>query len=282
MRHAALAQWAAAHGRDLPWRQNRDPRLVLVSEVMLQQTQVDRVQRYFPAFTQRWPTPASCTQASLAEVLTAWQGLGYPRRARNLWRAAGMITELHGGEVPVGLDDLLALPGVGPYTARAVQTFAFGVDVGVVDTNVGRILARWTGRRLAPAEAQRLADDTVPTGEGWSWNQAMMDLGARVCTRRHPQCDVCPVQQWCTWAGSDAPDPAERSAGTSTRLLSFEGSDRQARGRLLAALSAGHLERAHAAAAMGLGHDTGRAQRLVGELITEGLITLQGDQLRLG
>ena len=101
MRHTALAQWAATQGRDLPWRQTREPWLVLVSEVMLQQTQADRVQPYFVAFAQRWPTPASCAQASLAEVLTAWQGLGYPRRARNLWRhAAGVITDQHGGEVP--------------------------------------------------------------------------------------------------------------------------------------------------------------------------------------
>ncbi len=282
MRHLALAQWAAAERRDLPWRQTRDPWLVLVSEVMLQQTQVDRVRPHFVAFAQRWPTPESCAQASLAEVLSAWQGLGYPRRARNLWRAAGMITEQHGGGVPDGLDDLLALPGVGPYTARAVQAFAFGADVGVVDTNVGRILARWTGRRLTPAEAQRIADDSVPAGEGWSWNQVMMDLGARVCTRRDPQCDACPVCAWCAWTGSDAPDPAERSAGTSTRQPRFEGSDRQARGRLLAALSSAHLERDQAAAAMGLEHDLQRTERLVADLIAEGLITSRIDHLRLG
>ena len=277
-----MAQWAAAERRDLPWRQTRDPWLVLVSEVMLQQTQVDRVRPHFVAFAQRWPTPQSCAQASLAEVLSAWQGLGYPRRARNLWRAAGVITEQHGGGVPDGLDDLLALPGVGPYTARAVQAFAFGADVGVVDTNVGRILARWTGRRLSPAEAQRIADDAVPAGEGWSWNQAMMDLGARVCTKRDPQCDACPVCDWCAWTGSDAPDPAERSAGTSTRQPRFEGSDRQARGRLLAALSSAHLERDQAAAAMGLEHDLQRTERLVADLIAEGLITSRIDHLRLG
>ena len=159
VRHAELLSWWAAERRDLPWRLTRDPWLVLVSEVMLQQTQVDRVLPYFEAFTERWPTPQHCARAELADVLAAWQGLGYPRRARNLWRAAAIIASHHGGQVPAGLDDLLGLPGVGHYTARAVQAFAFGLDTGVVDTNVGRILARWTGRRLSNADAQQMADE---------------------------------------------------------------------------------------------------------------------------
>ena len=249
---------------------------------MLQQTQVERVLPYFEAFAERWPTPQSCAEADLAEMLAAWQGLGYPRRARNLWRAAATITERHRGNVPGGLDDLLALPGVGPYTARAVQTFAFGADTGVVDTNVGRILARWTNRRLGPAEAQELADGLVPAGKGWAWNQAMMDLGAQVCTKRAPRCGDCPATQWCAWAGSDSPDPADRSAGVSTRQARFEGSDRQARGRLLAALSNGPLPTERAAAAMALEHDAARAQRLVAELIAESLVSAAGTRLRLG
>ena len=282
IRAEALLGWAAGAQRDLPWRKTRDPWLVLVSEVMLQQTQVDRVLPYFAAFAERWPTPQSCAEADLAEMLAAWQGLGYPRRARNLWRAASAITERHEGDVPCGLDELLALPGVGPYTARAVQTFAFGMDTGVVDTNVGRILARWAGRRLQPAEAQELADRLVPAGTGWAWNQAMMDLGAEVCTKRAPRCGDCPVTQWCAWAGSDSPDPADRSAGVSTRQARFEGSDRQARGRLLAALASGPLETERAAAAMGLEYDVARAQRLVAELIAESLVSAVGDQVRLG
>lgn len=282
VRQRALLAWGASHRRDLPWRRTRDPWLVLVSEVMLQQTQVDRVLPYFAAFAERWPTPERCAEAALSEVLAAWQGLGYPRRARNLWRAAKVITERHQGEVPADLNDLLALPGVGPYTARAVQAFAFGADVGVVDTNVGRILARWTGRRLAPSEAQRIADDLVPATDGWEWNQAMMDLGARVCTKRDPDCGQCPVRPWCDWAGSDLPDPADRSAGVSTRQAPFEGSDRQARGRLLAALSGGPLPTERAAEAMRIERDETRAQRLVEELIADGLITSDGGQLRLG
>ena len=288
-RHARLIQWWAAERRDLPWRRTRDPWLVLVSEVMLQQTQVDRVLPYFETFAELWPTPQQCAAAELADVLTTWQGLGYPRRARNLWRTAAIITERHHGQVPADLDDLLALPGVGPYTARAVQAFAFGIDTGVVDTNVGRILARWQGRRLGTREAQRTADELVPAGESWAWNQAMMDLGAQVCTRRNPSCGQCPAQPWCAWAvevlGSEPsgqPDPADRSAGVSTRQAPFEGSDRQARGRLLAALSDGPLPTERAAVEMGLEHDEARAQRLVAELIAEGLVSAAGSQLRLG
>ncbi|WP_419946445.1 A/G-specific adenine glycosylase [Candidatus Poriferisodalis sp.] len=289
MRQRALLDWWASERRDLPWRRTRDPWLVLVSEIMLQQTQVDRVLPYFAAFAERWPTPEHFAQAELSRVLAAWQGLGYPRRARNLWRSAAIITERHGGRVPADLNDLLALPGVGHYTARAVQVFAFGIDTAVLDTNVGRILARWTGRRLARAEAQRIADDLVPAGESWAWNQAMMDLGAQVCSKRDPSCGQCPAQPWCAWAGevlgsepSGQPDPAERSAGVSSRQAPFEGSDRQARGRLLAALSGDSLPTERAAAVMGLGHEEARARRLVAELIAEGLITGTGDRLRLG
>ncbi len=288
-RHAELIGWWASERRDLPWRRTRDPWLVLVSEVMLQQTQVDRVLSYFKAFAERWPTPEQCAAAELADVLAAWQGLGYPRRARSLWRTAAIITEHHDGRVPADLEHLLALPGVGPYTARAVHAFAFGIDTGVVDTNVGRILARWTGRRLAPAEAQRIADELVPAGESWAWNQALMDLGAQVCTKRDPSCIRCPAQPWCAWAGevlgsepSDRPDPADRSAGVSARQAPFEGSDRQARGRLLAALSDGPLSTEWAAAAMGLEGDAARVQRLVDELIAEGLVSATSSQIRLG
>lgn len=288
-RHAELISWWETERRDLPWRRTRDPWLVLVSEVMLQQTQVDRVLPYFQAFAERWPTPARCAQAELSEVLAAWQGLGYPRRARNLWRAAAIITNRHDSQVPADLDDLLALPGVGPYTARAVQAFAFGIDTGVVDTNVGRILARWQGRRLSPREAQRVADDLVPAGQSWAWNQAMMDLGAKVCTKRDPSCIRCPARPWCAWAGevlgsepSDRPDPADRSAGVSVRQAPFEGSDRQARGRLLAALSDGPLPTERAAAAMGPEVDAARVQRLVDELIAEGLVSATSSQIRLG
>ncbi len=275
-------QWWEAQRRDLPWRRTRDPWLVLMSEFMLQQTQADRVVPYFEQFAAHWPTVELLARAELAEVLSAWQGLGYPRRARNLWHTATLVTQRHGGQVPADLEALLALPGVGPYTARAVQAFAWGLDAGVVDTNVGRILARWFGSRLALAQAQRAADVHVPPGESWSWNQAMLDLGAKVCTKRNPRCGLCPVQRWCSWAGSDAPDPALRSAGVSARQAPFEGSDRQARGRLLAALADRDLDGADAAIAMNLAHDAQRAERIVAALVAEGLASTVERRLRLG
>jgi A/G-specific adenine glycosylase len=147
--------------RDLPWRATRDPWAILVSEVMAQQTGVDRVVGYYHAFLDRFPTAAACAAAPAGDVVRLWAGLGYNRRAINLHRCAATVVERHGGVLPDGLDALLALPGVGPYTARAVLAFAFEQSVGVVDTNVGRVLARWEGRSLGRAEAQSMADTLV-------------------------------------------------------------------------------------------------------------------------
>ena len=236
--------WAEAVRRDLPWRRTRDPWSILVAEVMLQQTQVDRVVPRWHSFLARWPDASSCATASLADVLGEWSGLGYPRRARNLWLAAGVVAEVHGGELPDDLDALLSLPGVGPYTARAVLAFAFEQDAAVVDTNVGRVLARRAGRQLTPRQAQQLADDWVPSTAGWAWNQGLLDLGALRCRPSLPDCAGCPVAPTCRWQleGCPEPDPAERSAGVSRRQAPFEGSARQARGRLLRAVQAGPVE----------------------------------------
>ena len=185
--------------RDLPWRRERDPWTILVAEVMLQQTQAHRVIPKWEAFTTAYPTPASCAAASLGDVLRLWQGLGYPRRARNLQLAAGAIVDLHDGVVPDDLDALIALPGIGPYTARAVLAFAFERDVAVVDTNIARVLARTAGTRLTAKEAQASADELVPRNEGWAWNQILMDLGAVVC-RPTPDCAACPLEPDCRWA----------------------------------------------------------------------------------
>lgn len=262
--------------RDLPWRRTRDPWAVLVSEVMLAQTQVARVAPRWERFLRRWPDPASCAAATLGDVLAEWQGLGYPRRARNLWAAAGRCVEAHGGEVPDSLADLLALPGVGPYTARAVLAFAHGRDVGVVDTNVARVLARRAGERLTPSAAQRAADAWVPAGAGWEWNQSLMDLGALRC-RPEPRCDGCPVE--CAWAaaGHPDPDPAQGSAGVSRPQRPYAGSDRQARGRLLAALNDGPVPAAALGAVAGLEDDAERASRIADSLVADGLAALDGD-----
>jgi len=236
----AVLAWGVPQLRDLPWRAERDPWTILVAEVMLQQTQAERVIPKWRCFLDEYPDPTACAAASLADVLRLWQGLGYPRRARNLQLTAALVVERHDGVLPDDLDALLALPGIGPYTARAVLAFAFERDVAVVDTNIARVLARTAGERLTPKRAQTLADEVVPNGHGWIWNQVLMDLGATVC-RPTPRCDVCPLAATCSWhaAGRPDPDPAVGSAGVSTRQAPFDGSDRQARGRVLAALQHG-------------------------------------------
>jgi A/G-specific adenine glycosylase len=262
--------WGGPRLRDLPWRRERDPWRILVAEVMLQQTQVDRVIPKWTRFLDVHPTPASCADASLGDVLRLWQGLGYPRRARNLHATAIRVTAEHGGSLPDDLDALLALPGIGPYTARAVLAFAFERDVAVVDTNIARVLARTAGERLTPKRAQAAADRLVPVGDGLLWNQALMDLGATTC-RPTPRCGECPVAPGCAWhlAGRPAPDPAVGSAGVSTGQAPFEGSDRQARGRVLRALADGPRPPADF------------DDRIVAGLVADGLVESDGSTLRL-
>ncbi len=258
----AVLAWSATTRRDLPWRRTRDPWAVLVSETMLQQTQVARVVGRYQDFVARFPTPTACAAAPVSAVVAAWSGLGYNRRAVNLHRCARAVVARHDGCVPDSLDELTALPGIGAYTARAVLAFAFEADVGVVDTNAARVLARAVaGHALAPRAAQRLADDLVPAGRGWAWNQAVLDLGATVCTARQPACAGCPVADRCAWAapsgGAPPPDPAAGSAGTSGRQSRFAGSDREGRGRLVAALVDGQLEAGTVARAAGWPDDDG-------------------------
>lgn len=238
---SAVLEWGAAVRRDLPWRRTRDPWAILVAEVMAQQTQVDRVVPKWESFLARWPDAASFADATLAEVLDAWAGLGYPRRARNLRSAAQRITQEHGGVVPRDLRALLDLPGIGPYTARAVMAFAHELDAAVVDTNVGRILARRSGGTLTASGAQEAADSWLPAGHAWAWNQTMLDLGAMLCRPVDPGCGECPARPGCRWAstGRPDPDPARGSAGVSRPQARFEGSARQARGRLLHAARSG-------------------------------------------
>lgn len=275
--HEALFAWIAPRLRQLPWRETRDPWAVLVSEVMLQQTGVDRVLPKWKLFIETFPSATVCADASLGEILTLWQGLGYPRRARNLHASARRIVEEHGGRVPANLDELLALPGVGPYTARAVLAFAHEVDVAVVDTNIARVLARVNDRRLTASEAQRIADMMVPEGEAWLWNQALMDLGATLC-RPRPLCDACPLAAMCDWAG-EGDDPSIGSAGVSTGQPRFEGSDRQARGRLMKELVSRAVSIDDVAEVME--RDEQVAARLLGALIDEGLVTRDGSRVRL-
>jgi A/G-specific adenine glycosylase len=279
-----LLTWGDRVRRDLPWRRTRDPWAILVAELMLQQTQVARVIPRYEAFLELFPDPTACAAAAPGEVVRAWAGLGYNRRALNLHRAASRIRDEHGGSLPSELDRLLALPGIGPYTARAVLVFAFERDHGVVDTNAARFLARAVaGRRLAAREAQRLADAQVPAGEGWAWNQAVLDLGATVCVKRAPRCDACPLRTSCAWfvAGLPDPDPSEGSAGTSGRRSTFEGSDRQGRGRLVQALRTSPIELDRVSAVVGWTDDPERAQRVVDGLVLDGLAEYLDGQLVL-
>lgn len=275
--HASIFSWITPRLRQLPWRDSRDPWHVLVSEVMLQQTGVSRAMPKWQIFIDAFATPADCAGAPLGDVLRLWQGLGYPRRARNLQAAARVIVEQHNGLTPSTLDELLALPGVGPYTARAVLAFAFEEDAAVVDTNIARVLARFHGRTLKARDAQKLADDWVPQGEAWLWNQALMDLGATIC-RPQPTCDECPLSEKCSWRGTGT-DPSVGSAGVSVAQARFEGSDRQARGRLIKQLGECAVP-IHAVAEI-MDRSAEIAMRLVNDLISDGLIIRQNGELLL-
>ncbi len=264
--------------RDLPWRRTRDPWAVLVSEAMLQQTQVLRVAPRWARFLDRFPSPSACAEATAGAVVTEWAGLGYNRRAVALHAAATACVARHGGAVPAALEDLLALPGVGPYTARAVLAFAYERDVGVLDVNAARVLARAVaGRRLTLGEAQALADASVPEGQGWAWNQAVLDHGATVCRKVAPACDRCVLAGSCHWRAAGGADPAEGSAATGTRQSRFQGSNRQGRGRLVAALVDGPVPWARLAATCGWPGDEARAAAVAASLVADGLATWAAD-----
>jgi A/G-specific adenine glycosylase len=240
---ASITDWYAASARDLPWRHpDAGPWAVLVSEVMLQQTPVARVLPAYHAWLERWPAPAALAAASPADAVRQWDRLGYPRRAIRLHAAACLITQRHRGAVPASLPDLRALPGVGAYTAAAVASFAFGQRHAVLDTNVRRVLARLVGGRDLPAGTAvsvaetAMAQSLLPPDDGRRpprWSVALMELGALVCTSARPACDLCPVASQCAWRGSGAV-----AAGPARRAPRYEGSDRQARGAILAVLRA--------------------------------------------
>jgi A/G-specific adenine glycosylase len=221
---AALLAWYDRVRRPLPWRETRDPYALLVSEVMLQQTQALRVVPYYRRWLARFPDAAALAQAPPRDVLAAWSGLGYNRRALALQRAAEHVAA-HGWP-----EDLTELPGVGPYTAAAVASFAWDRQVAAVDTNVRRVLARREGPRT-DAQLRRRAGELLPPGRAATFNQAMMELGATVCRPRAPRCEACPVAPGC----GGHPDPAPRRRQTAP----FEQTDRWARGRIVAALLAG-------------------------------------------
>lgn len=235
-----IQAWFLREARDLPWRGSCSAWGVLVSEIMLQQTPVVRVQPVWEEWLQRWPTPADFAAAPAADVLRAWGRLGYPRRALRLHAAAQQILDQHDGAVPDTYDELLALPGVGTYTAAAVAAFAFGRRTTVVDTNIRRVHARLVIGQALPAPAltaaeMALAAELLPedTDESVLWNAAVMELGALVCTARNPKCDSCPVLEKCAWIAAGQPEPTYVPKGQP-----WAGTDRQVRGALMAVLRA--------------------------------------------
>lgn len=274
-RTAIVHDWFLANGRDLPWRQSRNPWAILVAEVMLQQTQVSRVIEKWAEFLELFPTPQACATAPTSAIIEQWSGLGFNRRAVNLHAAATVVVDFHAGTVPTGLAELLALPGVGQYTARAVRVFAFELEDAVVDTNVARILARQVGRKLSQSEAQRAADAALPSaGQSWEWNQAMLDVGATLCVASSPKCQQgCPIQQSCAWfrSGLNEPDPALGSASVSSKQSRFAGSDRQGRGKLVEALRHRPVKSRDLAAVMGWPDDHERAKNVANQVVTDGL-----------
>jgi A/G-specific adenine glycosylase len=276
---APIVAWYADHARDLPWRRpGASPWDILVSEIMLQQTPVDRVRPAHAAWMARWPTPAALARATAADALRQWDRLGYPRRALWLHGIARALVSDHGGKVPASAEVLATLPGIGPYTAAAVATFAFGQRHAVLDTNVRRVLARLvTGAARPPATPsaaeRRLAEALLPADEATAarWSVAVMELGALVCTAARPACTACPVAAACAWrAAGQPPSPAARAG------QSYAGTDRQCRGALLAVLRAADGPVPPTALDI-TWHDTGQRARALAALVADGLATRRAD-----
>jgi A/G-specific adenine glycosylase len=277
-----LLGWFADNARDLPWRsRDRTPWGVLVSEVMLQQTQVSRVEPRWREWMQRWPSPGDLAGAPIADALRAWQGLGYPRRALRLHQTAGIIVTSHAGTVPADVAALRALPGIGEYTAAAVAAFAFGEPVAVLDTNVRRVLARWRSGVAGPrsssiSSAERVAAQALlpEPDAAATWSVALMELGALVCIARSPACDRCPLRHQCAWLAAGRPATVSKAR----QQPAFDGSDRQARGWLLRRVAhdgsgdPAELAAAWAALRHGAAPALAQSHRALASLLADGLL----------
>lgn len=284
--YSSLATWFEAHRRPLPWRSaDTTPWGVLVSEIMAQQTPVSRVVEPWKRWMELWPEPGALAQADSADVLREWGNLGYPRRALRLQECARAIVEHHGGRVPESEKQLLALPGIGTYTAAAVSAFAFGHRSVVLDTNIRRVIGRVCDGVAAPplhltkAQTER-ARSLVPDdpAESVVWNEGIMELGALVCTAQSPACDSCPFKSACAWKAAGFPNQGQRVA----RPQGFEGTDRQVRDRIMKELrttSPASLATLLVVAAV----PTERFERVLGTLVTDGLLhTTDADEIGLG
>ncbi|MSZ75632.1 MAG: A/G-specific adenine glycosylase [Actinobacteria bacterium] len=278
--HAPILDWYDAHARELPWRSpDASAWSVMVSEFMLQQTPVARVLPVHGEWLRRWPTPAALAAEPTGEAVRGWGRLGYPRRALRLHAAATAIVAHHGGEVPSDYDDLIALPGIGDYTAAAIASFAFGRRHVVLDTNVRRVFARTLagvelpGTSLTRAERD-LATAVLPDDEATAatWAVAVMELGALVCTATSPRCAACPVADRCRWhlAGHPAYD------GPPRKVQTWAGTDRQCRGRLLAVLREQHGP-VHRSALDATWADADQRGRCLAGLVGDGLVVQVSD-----
>ena len=233
---AAVLGWYADHARDLAFRRSTDPWSVLVSEVIAQQTQAARAAEAWTRFIALFPTPAALAAASPAEVIRAWRGLGYNRRALALRSAAIRIVEDHDGRVPESLEALVRLPGIGPYTARAVLAIVFNRPVAALDTNIRRVVGRaFAGDEHAAdrRDFQAVADDFVPAGQAATWTHALMDIGAAHCRKRNPRCDVCPLASACRFRLSGGASAITAAPGPRVTAKPFPQTTRWLRGRIL-------------------------------------------------
>ncbi len=231
-----LLAWFRANARDLPWRRTRDPYAILVSEVMLQQTQVDRVIPYYERFLERFPTVAALASAPTAEVIRIWSGLGYNRRAVNLQRAARAVCDDYGGVFPTEPERLKELPGIGAYTAGAIAAFAFEKDVAFTDTNMRRVVTRviFGDKAASDREVLAAAQTLVPAGKGWEWNQALIEFGALQCTARKPACIVCPLREVClAYPTMQSQLAVRRGRIRHMQAAPFETTPRYFRGRIV-------------------------------------------------
>jgi len=274
----ALRAWYAPRRGAYPWRHTRDPYALWVSEVMLQQTQAARVVPAFRSFLRRFPTVRALAAAPRRDVVAEWGGLGYNRRAVRLSEAARAVVRDHGARIPRARDELLQLPGVGPYTAAAVASMGFGEPVAVVDTNVRRVVSRVhlgvDGHEAPAEEVWALADAWLDRGDPATWNQAVMDLGREVC-RPKPHCDVCPLARVCRFRRSGA--IARRGP---RRQGAFEGSTRQVRGAVVSALRSHHwLTPSRLASATGFPVD--RVEAAIQALAVDGLVEVEAGRVQL-
>jgi len=236
-----LLGWFKENARQLPWRRTRDPYAILVSEVMLQQTQVDRVLPYYTRFLERFPTVEDLAAAPTADVIRIWSGLGYNRRAVNLQRAARTVVDELGGSFPVDPADLKKLPGIGAYTAGAIAAFAHERDVAFLDTNMRRVISRviFGNESARESDATAAADALLPRGQGWTWNQALIEFGALQCTARRPACIVCPLRDECAaYPTMQVALQLKSSRPTHPKSEPFESTTRFYRGRIVEALRA--------------------------------------------